>query len=79
MTENITTPEIAVDPVCGKTFDPHTIQFASEDDKGTHYFCSEACRRQYESADAKTKKGFWAKYIERLKDVHCTRTPPECR
>lgn len=79
MTENNPIPESAVDPVCGKSFDPRQIQFTSKDDKGTHYFCSEACRRQFDAADAKTKKGFWERYTDRLKNTHCTRTPPECR
>ncbi len=71
--------DTAIDPVCGKTFDTREIHFTIKDDKGLHYFCSEACRRKYDSADAKTKKGFWAKYTERLQSTHCTRTPPECR
>ncbi len=79
MNENNTIPETAVDPVCGKTFDPRKVQFTSNDDKGTHYFCSDECRRRFDSADAKTKKGIWAKYTERLKNIHCTQTPPECR
>lgn len=79
MSETKTIPETVVDPVCGKSFDPRNVQFTANDDKGTHYFCSEECRRRYDSADAKTKKGFWARYTERLKDVHCTQTPPECR
>jgi YHS domain-containing protein len=79
MTEKNTIPETALDPVCGKRINPRQIQFTSTDDKGTHYFCSEECRRRFDTADAKTKKGIWARYTERLKDTHCTRTPPECR
>jgi len=74
-----TAPETAMDPVCGKTVDPRNAQFSSQDDKGTHYFCSDGCRRKYESADKKAKKGFWARYTDRLKNTHCTQTPPECR
>ena len=79
MKENSAIPQTAVDPVCGKTVDPHNVNFTAKDDKGTHYFCSDECRRRYDTADAKTKKGFWARYTDRLKDTHCTRTPPECR
>lgn len=79
MTQTNTIPETAVDPVCGKTFDPRKVQFTANDDKGTHYFCSDECRRKFDAADAKTKKGFWAKYTDRLKKTHCTQTPPECR
>lgn len=79
MTAKNKVPDTAVDPVCGKTFDPREVQFTSSDDQGIHYFCSEVCRHQFEAADTKTKKGFWAKYTERLKNAHCTRTPPECR
>lgn len=79
MNDNQTISETAVDPVCGKTFDPHKVQITIKDDKGTHYFCSEACRRRFDTADANTKKGFWAKYTDRLKKTNCTRTPPECR
>jgi YHS domain-containing protein len=56
MTDNNTMPETAVDPVCGKTFDPRKVQFTSKDTNGTHYFCSDACRRRFDSADAKTQK-----------------------
>lgn len=79
MTDANTTSQTAVDPVCGKTIDPGQTQITSKDDKGTHYFCSEDCRSRFETADPKTKKGFWARYTERLKSTHCTRTPPECR
>ncbi|BBO85058.1 hypothetical protein DSCO28_56240 [Desulfosarcina ovata subsp. sediminis] len=79
MTTTQTIPETAVDPVCGKTFDPRNARFTASDDKGTHYFCSAECRRRFNPADTKTKKGFWARYTERLKNTHCTRTPPECR
>jgi YHS domain-containing protein len=79
MNENNTIQETAVDPVCGKTFDPRIVQFTSKDSQGTHYFCSEECRRRFASADAKTKKGFWERYTDRLKNIHCTQTPPECR
>lgn len=27
----------------------------------------------------KAKKGFWARYIDRLVETRCTMTPPECR
>ena len=79
MTDTSTTDQTAVDPVCGKTVDTRQTQFTSRDDKGRHYFCSEGCRRQYDTADTHTKKGFWARYTDRLKKTHCTRTPPECR
>lgn len=73
-----TIPETAIDPVCGKTINPRDGRFSTRDDKGTHYFCSGACKRRFDTADTKAKKGFWARYTERLKDTHCTRTPPEC-
>ena len=79
MADRHTIPETAIDPVCGKTFDPRDAALSSSDEKGTHYFCSDKCRREFESADKKVKKGFWARYTERLKDTHCSRTPPECR
>ena len=72
-------PDSAVDPVCGKTIDPQTATHTATDEKGTYYFCSDECRRKFAAADEKTKKGFWARYTDRLKDTHCTRTPPECR
>ena len=34
---------------------------------------------QGSGAASRTKKGFWAKFTDRLKDTHCTMTPPECR
>ena len=72
-------PDTAVDPVCGKTFDPHKVRFTAKEDDTTLYFCSDECRRQYGTADAETKKGFWKRYTDRLKNTHCTQTPPECR
>ena len=79
MTETTAASKTAVDPVCGKTFDRSQAAHFVSDEKGTHYFCSDKCRKQYESAGAKAKKGFWAKYTDRLKNTNCTRTPPECR
>ncbi|MFH1982296.1 MAG: hypothetical protein ABIL58_10645 [Pseudomonadota bacterium] len=79
MTQKTTIPESAVDPVCGKIFDPRKVRFTVTDAKGTHFFCSDDCRRKFDAADAETKKGFWARYTERLKNTHCTQTPPECR
>jgi len=78
MTDTKPIPETAIDPVCGKTFDPRNVRLFSSDDKGTHYFCSQACKRRFDTADTKSKKGFWERYTDRLKDTHCTRTPPEC-
>jgi hypothetical protein len=34
---------------------------------------------QSKALNAKTKKGLWARYTDRLKNTHCTLTPPECR
>lgn len=79
MTEPNTIPESAVDPVCGKTFNPRDTNFTASDSNGVHYFCSAECRRKYDGADEETKKGFWARYTDRLKNTHCTQTPPECR
>ena len=79
MTQTHTIPETAIDPVCGKTVNPQKVRFNSKDDKGTHYFCSDKCRREFDDADKETKKDFWARYTERLSNMHCTRTPPECR
>ena len=78
MAENIMIPETAVDPVCGKSFDPRKVKFASSDEKGVHYFCSTECQHQFDTADTNTKKGFWKRYTDRLKKVHCSQTPPEC-
>jgi len=78
MTDTNTIPETAIDPVCGKTINPGKELFSSKDDKGTYYFCSQDCKRRFDTADTKSKKGFWARYTDRLKDTHCTRTPPEC-
>ena len=79
MSESSEIPESAVDPICGKTINPRKVRFNSKDDRGVVYFCSDECRRKYDSADTESKKGIWARYTERLKETHCTRTPPECR
>ncbi|BBO83204.1 hypothetical protein DSCO28_37700 [Desulfosarcina ovata subsp. sediminis] len=68
-----------IDPVCGKSVHSDECQFSSDDEKGTHYFCSKDCQNKFDKADAKAKKGFWARYTERLKDVQCSRTSQDCR
>ena len=68
-----------IDPVCGKSVHPDECQSISDDEKGTLYFCSKDCQNKFEKADAKTKKGFLARYTERLEDVQCSRTSQECR
>ena len=35
--------------------------------------------RHKRAADTKNRKGFWARYIDRLAATRCTLTPPECR
>ena len=36
-------------------------------------------KNQGKRAEAGKRKGLWARYTDRLKNTHCTRTPPECR
>lgn len=38
-----------------------------------------ARRNRGKRAGAGKKKGLWGRYTDRLKNTHCTRTPPECR
>jgi len=68
-----------IDPVCGKSVYPDECQSICNDEKGTHYFCSKDCQNKFEKADPKTKKGFWARYTERLEDVQCSRISQECK
>ena len=67
-----------IDPVCGKSIHSDECKLSSDDEKGTHYFCSKDCQNKFDKADAKTKKGLWARYTERLEDVRCSRTSQEC-
>ena len=36
----------------------HLGKVTAKDDRGTHYFCSDEGRRRFDTADAKSKKGF---------------------
>ena len=41
------------DPVCGIDVDPETTPWKLEHGDHTHYFCSEACLRQFQADPAK--------------------------
>ena len=74
-----------VDPVCGMRVDPEkTVQ--TFDYKGlTNFFCAENCRKEFENQPQKylaksqetKRKGFWARYLERL-DRATGGKPPSC-
>ncbi len=45
--------ELAVDPVCGMTVDPHTATLKSDHGGRTHYFCSAGCKTKFDANPAK--------------------------
>jgi YHS domain-containing protein len=40
---------MATDPVCNLTVDEENTKFTSEYDGETYYFCSHACKEEFES------------------------------
>lgn len=65
--------KFAVDPVCGMKVDPGTTGLMNIYQEKAYYFCSKACRKEFEEAPYKClkaklskPKGWWRRYLERL-------------
>ncbi len=70
-----------VDPVCGMTVNPRTAAGRTCYNGIQIYFCAPACQRAFEAEPGKytvsQRKGFWRRYLERLKKSTGGR-PPAC-
>lgn len=84
MTHHVQTPAPAIDPVCGRAVDTRQALITTTSGDDIQYFCSDDCRRRYTApaqraaATAQKKKGFWARYLERLNKTTGGKTPPCC-
>ncbi len=65
--------KIVVDPVCGMDVALGKTPFVSHYKGKGYYFCAEACRKTFEKDPNKylgcsttRRKGFWARYLDRL-------------
>ena len=63
-----------VDPVCGMSVDPQTVEIKAFIEGQHYYFCAEDCRKAFEenpskytSAECAKPKGWWGRYMARLK------------
>ncbi|MFH1982295.1 MAG: hypothetical protein ABIL58_10640 [Pseudomonadota bacterium] len=76
-------PPPAIDPVCGRSIDLTTARFFTGSGETTRYFCSDDCKRRFETQIAATpspapgKKGFWSRYLDRLNKATGGK-PPSC-
>jgi YHS domain-containing protein len=62
----------AVDPVCGMTVESASAPLAFDARRRVYYFCSSACREEFQKNPeryAAKKKGFWSRYLDRVKKV----------
>lgn len=74
---------MANDPVCGMMVDLRTAEFKTGFNSGTYYFCSNACKLQFERDPFRylKKKGFIARFLERLASANAKEfkgKPPTC-
>ena len=70
-----------VDPVCGTTVDANLAAAQTCYNGVQIYFCAEGCRKAFEIEPQKytvsQRKGFWRRYLDRLKKATDGR-PPAC-
>ena len=85
MSQHTEIPVSAIDPVCGRTVDTRQAPFTAQSGDGRRYFCSDNCRRRFTAPDehaaapaSQKKRGFWARYLERLNKTTGGKTPPCC-
>ncbi len=68
MTRAVT--EVFVDPVCGMNVPINMTDLVAAYQGCNYHFCAEGCRNAFEANPAKylkpKKKGFWARYLDRL-------------
>ncbi len=74
-------PEHYIDPVCGMSVDTRSAAADMCYNGIQLYFCSESCRRSFEtdpqSYTLTRRKGFWRRYLDRLTKATGGR-PPAC-
>jgi YHS domain-containing protein len=73
--------ESYVDPVCGMEVAPQSAASSVCYNGIQLYFCAEACKRAFESDPQSytltRRKGFWRRYLDRLRKTTGGR-PPNC-
>jgi len=72
----------AIDPVCGRSVNTAAARFTTGRGAQTRYFCSEDCRGRFRPEASPPpqpagKKGFWARYLDRLNKTTGGK-PPSC-
>jgi YHS domain-containing protein len=84
MEKSISPKPIFVDPVCLMKVAPARKDFTFTYKLRTYYFCAESCRKAFETnpdkyleSKAPKRKGWWARYLERLNKATGGK-PPEC-
>jgi YHS domain-containing protein len=69
------------DPVCGMVVDPASAKAQTRYKGQKIYFCSRECLKEFlytpERYGLTKKKGFWARYLERLGKAIAA-NPPSC-
>lgn len=70
-----------VDPVCGMTVNPAFAGAQTCYNGVQLYFCAEGCKKAFDAEPQKytvnQRKGFWRRYLDRLKKATGGR-PPAC-
>ena len=75
------TSKTALDPVCKMSVDTANTSLVFEWNGMNYYFCADACRKTFQADPdkyaAKTKKGLWGRYMDRLNKA-TGGSPPKC-
>jgi len=79
------TPKTTTDPVCSMNVDPGKTDFVSDYKGRIYYFCAQKCHktfvtnpRKYLEPKLVKRKGWWGRYLERVKNVTCNRQTQTC-
>jgi YHS domain-containing protein len=70
MSNTIHRSKEAVDPVCGMMADTSNAPMAFDERGRVYYFCSSACRDEFQKDPARyavKKKGWWSRYLDRVR------------
>ena len=80
----MTTTATHIDPVCGMAVNTAQAHLTAELSEETYYFCAARCRKQfladpakYLEADTPKRKGFFRRYLDRVKKSTDGK-PPSC-
>lgn len=81
MTRSADHPAPAIDPECGRSVGLTAARFTAGTGDSVTYFCSENRLHRFTESGNKTpsapKKGFWARYLDRLNKATGGK-PPQC-